>query len=75
MKKTELDLLYQYFINEIAHLENDVVRLRQSLRYRNIDTLDCIEYMLALERLTVFKEFTKNVRYILKLKKECGKDE
>lgn len=67
MRKSEVEFLQAYFLNYLTVLEGDVVQLRQNVRYRNIDPVDCLELSLALERLQAFKEFTKNVRAILKL--------
>lgn len=67
MTTKEKDMLYKYFLFELTRLEDDVTRLQQALRYRRVDSLDCLELALALERLLCFKDFTKNVRYILRL--------
>lgn len=68
MRQKEVEVLYAYFINYQTILEGDVNQLRQNVRYRNIDTVDCLELALALERLAAFKEFSKNVRALLNMR-------
>ena len=61
------DLLYSYFLNEQCRLEDDVEHLRTSLRYKNIDPVDCLEYMLAVERLNNFCKFHIDVTSLLNI--------
>lgn len=68
MRQKEIEVLYAYFINYQTILEGDVNQLRQNVRYRNVDTVDCLELALALERLAAFKEFSKNVRALLNMR-------
>lgn len=67
MNQKEIELLMQYILFETTRLEQDVQQLRQNIRYRDVDVVDCMELMLALERLTVFKNFSGNVIHLLKL--------
>lgn len=67
MRQKEIENLFEYFINNITYLEQDVQKLQQSVRYRSIDAVDCLELCLALERLTVFKKFSSDVRHLLRL--------
>ena len=68
MRQKEAEALYQYILNNIAFLEDDVIQLRQNFRYRQVDAVDCIELCLALERLQAFQKFSSDVTHILKIK-------
>lgn len=67
MNQKEIEILMQYILFETTRLEQDVQQLRQNIRYRDVDVVDCMELMLALERLAVFKNFSGNVIHLLKL--------
>ena len=64
---TQKEIFFQYLLNERDRLENDVNNLRQTLRYRNIDAVDCLELTLALERLNCFNDFIAHAVAIFKL--------
>ena len=64
---TQKEIFFQYLLNERDRLENDVENLRQTLRYRNIDAVDCMELALAMERLNSFADFTAHAIAIFKL--------
>lgn len=64
---TQKEIFFQYLLNERDRLENDVDNLRQTLRYRNIDAVDCLELSLALERLNCFNDFIAHAVAIFKL--------
>ena len=64
---TQKEIFFQYLMNERDRLENDVDNLRQTLRYRNIDAVDCLELTLALERLNCFNDFIAHAVAIFKL--------
>lgn len=68
MRQIESQNLMEYILFEMTRLEQDVQQLRQNLRYRDVDVVDCMELMLALERLVVFKQFSGNVIQLLKLR-------
>lgn len=67
MRQREVEMLLAYFLNYRTVLEGDVTQLRNNIRYRSVDQVDCLEMALALERLNAFDNFTKNVRAILHL--------
>lgn len=69
MRQIESQNLMEYILFEMTRLEQDVQHLRQNLRYRDVDVVDCMELMLALERLVVFKRFSGNVIQLLKLRR------
>lgn len=64
---TQKEIFFQYLLNERDRLENDVINLRQNLRYRNIDAVDCMELSLAMERLNCFDDFCNHAIAIFKL--------
>lgn len=64
-KQRELWASYKY--NHRCYLANDVERLQQTIRYRKIDPVDCIELIIALERLAAFDEFVKDTEIIFSL--------
>lgn len=68
MKQNEKDILSMYIYNNTVRLENNVRQLQSNLRFKRIDTVDCIELMLAQQELETFNEVTKHVRLLLKLK-------
>ena len=67
MRQSEKDLISKYIYNNRVRLENNVHQLQSNIRFRNIDTVDCIELMLAQQELETFKEITKHIRVLLKL--------
>lgn len=64
---TQKEIFYQYLLNERDRLEADVISLKQNLRYKTIDTVDCLEYMLALERYNSFCNYFAHAIAIFKL--------
>lgn len=64
---TQKEIFFQYLLNERDRLENDVDNLRQTLRYRNIDAVDCLELTLAMERFNCFNDFIAHAVAIFKL--------
>lgn len=70
MKKTEVAMIYSYFINLRSRLENEVSQLQSNLRYRRVDTVDCIELSTAIERLNMFREISNSIVLILQLDKD-----
>lgn len=64
---TQKEIFFQYLLNERDRLEGEVAQLRQNLRMRNPDAVDCLELALALERLSAFIDFTNHATSIFKL--------
>ncbi len=64
---TQKEIFYQYLMNERDRLENEVIKLRQALRYRSVDQADCLELALALERLNSFIAYSNHAIAIFKL--------
>lgn len=67
MRQNEIDLITRYIYNNRVRLENNVHQLQSNIRFRNIDTVDCIDLMLAQQELETFKEVSKHIRLLLKL--------
>lgn len=68
MTEREKDLLYAYLLNYYDYLEGELKDCRLRLfSARRIDELDLLEYMIAVIRLRVFAEFSKDIRTYLKL--------
>lgn len=65
MNEKEIGLLFAYIYNNRVRLEDDVRQLQANIRFRKIDSVDCVELMLATERLNTFKEVTDNIRLLL----------
>lgn len=63
----EKDLFYEYKYNKGEYLKQDIRQLQQQLRYRDIDVVDCIEMILALERLNSFNQVCKTMEIIFKV--------
>lgn len=68
MRQKEIELLYAYFVNNLTHLEGDLITYRNNIRYREIDPVDCLEMMLAIERKNMFVMTMNHVFEILNLK-------
>ena len=66
MTEHEKILLYSYIYNNIQLLENDVKQLQSNVRFRRIDTADCMELLCALVRLETFKEVAEHILCILR---------
>ncbi len=67
MKQKEKVTFLEYLDNTHDELFDDVRKLQQRVRYRDIDAVDCLELQLALERLNAFDEFARNSKAILRL--------
>ena len=71
MKNKELELLWRYIINNQTALEQEVQQLQQNIRYRRIDTIDCHELSLAIERLNTFKQVTSDILILIRMDKNA----
>ena len=60
MRRRGAELFLSYILNHRQQLENEITVLEQNIRYRKISTLDCLELIIASERLECFNEFAKN---------------
>lgn len=66
MKKA--DLLAEYIFNRRIYLEHDLQQLQENVRYRSVSSVDCLELIIARERLAMFIEVTQDITSLLKLK-------
>ncbi len=64
---TQKEIFFQYIMNERDRLEHEVIQLRQNIRYRDVDCVDCLELSLALERLSAFIDFSSKAIQIFNL--------
>lgn len=67
MKNKEVELLWRYILNNLTALEQEVQQLQQNLRYRRIDTIDCHELSLAIERLNTFRKVSNDILLLLRI--------
>lgn len=67
LKEKELFLQFEY--NHRDYLKNNVRQLQQNLRYRDIDSVDCIELIIAIEKLNGFEEYCKIMHTIFSIGK------
>ena len=65
MKQKEIFM--EYINNKRDELQEDVRKLQQQVRYRDVDVVDCLELQLALERLNAFNDFSNSAMAILRL--------
>lgn len=72
MKNKEVELLWRYILNNLTALEQDVQQLQQNLRYRRIDTIDCHELALAIERLNTFQKVSNDILLLLRMDKDTS---
>lgn len=66
-KKT--DILNEYIFNRRIHLEHEIQQLQENIRYRKVSSVDCLELIIAQERLLMFIEITGDICHILNMKK------
>lgn len=70
MKQEVLSMLYAYIYNNRIRLEDYVRELQTSMKFRKVGVNDCIELALAMERLEMFIQVTKDIRALLEI---CNK--
>lgn len=72
MTNKERHLIYAYFYNNYVRLEDTVRVLQSNVRYRDIDSVDCIELVCAIERFHLFCEVSQDIRTLLRLSEGSG---
>lgn len=72
MKNKEVELLWRYILNNLTAMEQEVQQLQQNLRYRKIDTVDCHELALAIERLNTFQKVSNDILLLLRMDKSTS---
>lgn len=65
MNQKEMTLLFAYIYNNRTRLEEEKKQLQTNVRYRDIDSVDCLELLLASERLDTFLQVTTDIRHLL----------
>jgi hypothetical protein len=73
MKKYEI--LSEFFYLERCRLEAELEELQDKIRYRRISTIDCLELIIAYERLNCFNDISAKVKAILKIKESENDEE
>lgn len=58
MTKPEKELLLSWIVNEEARLADEISTLRNNIRFRKVDIVDCFELALAMQRYSDFSEFS-----------------
>ena len=67
MNQKEITLLFAYIYNNQTRLEEEVKQLQTNVRFRRVDSVDCMELLKANIYLEAFKEITSDIRCLLKL--------
>lgn len=67
MRAKEKELLLSYLYNNYVRLEEQSRLLQAHLRYRDIDSVDCVELICALERFHLFVEVSRDIRALLNI--------
>ncbi len=62
-----IDLVYEYIFNRRIYLEHELQQLQENIRYRPVGSVDCLELIIACERLNMFIEVTRDIVQLLKL--------
>lgn len=68
ISQKQLEMWESYKYNHSQYLFNEIRQLQQNIRYRNIDHIDCLELICAVERLQSFEDFCKTTDVIFNIK-------
>lgn len=68
MRQKEIELLCSYFLNNLTLLEGEIITARNNIRYREVDSVDCLEMILSIERKETFVRTMQNVFSILNIR-------
>lgn len=71
MKK--IDLIYEYLINRREHLHGELRQLQENVRYRDVSSVDCLELIIARERLAMFTEISHDIFHLLNIRSNKNK--
>lgn len=72
IKEKEMFLAFEY--NHREYLREQIRQLQTNIRYRNIDSVDCIELIIAIERLNAFEEYCKIMHTVFNIGKTDRKE-
>lgn len=67
MRAKEKEIILSYLYNSYVKLEDEVKVLQANIRYRTIDSVDCVELICAIERFHLMVEVSRDIRTLLKL--------
>lgn len=67
MKKSEIEILLAWFVNEEIRIDSELTELRQRVRFRRITIEDNVELMLTQQRYEDFIDFRNVVLRLLNL--------
>lgn len=67
MRTKEKNILLSYLYNNYVLLEDEMKNHQSNLRFRSIDSVDCVELICAIERFHLFVEVSRDIRTILRL--------
>ena len=67
MREKHRHFIMEYIINNRDNLLKEVEQLQHNLRLRSVDPVDCLEFMLAKERLNAFDVFGKHILSLLEI--------
>lgn len=67
MREAEKVLIYNYILHNRQQLENNVRQIQANIRFRDVGVADCVELIVALQRLDTFKEVTGHILMLMKM--------
>lgn len=67
MTAKEQQLYVTFVYNKRSQLEEDVHILQNNIRWRRVDEVDCLEFIIAQTRLNTFNEIIDILDVILKM--------
>lgn len=71
MRKKQMQILQEYIYNQRCFIEKDIAQLQFNvLRHSFVSPVDCLELIIAQERLNTFNEITKDIVHILKIEEK-----
>lgn len=68
MTEKEKELLLAWITNEQLRLDQELIDLRNRIRFRRIDITDNVEMIILQQRVLDFEEFAKMVIRLLNLR-------
>lgn len=67
MTEKEKELLLSWVVNEQLRIDQELVELRQRLRFRKTDITDSFEFLILQQRQADFEEFSRVLFRLLRL--------
>lgn len=75
MRTTEKELLFAWVVNEQGRLQNELIELRNRIRFRMIDVTDNLEMILTQQRYEDFRDFALTLFRLLNLDLQWDRNE